>query len=133
MKYLWDTDICVYFMNGNDRIADRVKTVGAGHICMSILSIAELKYGAHNSTRVENNLNRIHELQRSIVILRDMTDEITNVFGRNKALLRSKGIVVGDMDLLVAAFASANDLTLVTNNRSHFEAIPGLRMENWFV
>jgi predicted nucleic acid-binding protein len=35
---------------------------------------------------------------------------------------------VGDLDLLIAASALRHDLTLLTNNRRHFEEIEGLRI-----
>jgi tRNA(fMet)-specific endonuclease VapC len=45
--------------------------------------------------------------------------------------LWKKGAPLEDADILIAAIAIHNDLVLVTNNQSHFERIPGLRMENW--
>lgn len=41
------------------------------------------------------------------------------------------GIRIGDMDLMIAATAIYNDLTLVTNNTKHFENMPNLKLENW--
>ena len=38
--------------------------------------------------------------------------------------------MIGDMDLLIAATAIRHDLTLLTNNRRHFERIPSLAVES---
>jgi tRNA(fMet)-specific endonuclease VapC len=45
--------------------------------------------------------------------------------------LEVKGLVIGAMDLLIAAHALALDATLVSNNVAHFSRVPGLKVENW--
>jgi len=40
-------------------------------------------------------------------------------------------MLIEDADILMAAIALVNDLTLVTNNTSHFSRIPGLQLEDW--
>ena len=51
--------------------------------------------------------------------------------GQIKAGLERAGRTLDDADLLIGAIALASKGTLVTNNTSHFEDIPGLRLENW--
>lgn len=53
------------------------------------------------------------------------------VFADIKAKMFDKGIRIEDMDLLIAATAIYNELTLVTNNTKHFENVPNLKIENW--
>lgn len=38
---------------------------------------------------------------------------------------------IGPYDMLIAGHARASGLTLVTNNISEFERVPGLLLENW--
>jgi tRNA(fMet)-specific endonuclease VapC len=38
--------------------------------------------------------------------------------------------MIGDSDIWIAATALQYDLTLLTNNRRHFERIDGLRIES---
>ena len=45
--------------------------------------------------------------------------------------LYRKGMTVGEMDILIAAFCLENDCTLITNNVRHFEVIDGLQIEDW--
>jgi predicted nucleic acid-binding protein len=47
------------------------------------------------------------------------------------AELRARGQLIEDADLLSAAIALVNDLTLVTNNTAHFNRIEGLQIEDW--
>ena len=45
--------------------------------------------------------------------------------------LEKAGMVIGLNDLMIAAIALANDLTVVTNNTGEFNRVPGLRVEDW--
>ena len=56
--------------------------------------------------------------------------QIARIFGVERKRLRDAGRMIGDMDLLIAATAIRHDLTLLTNNRRHFERIPSLAVES---
>ncbi len=133
MKYLWDTDTCVYFLNGNVNVLQKTGEIGIERISTSLINIYELKFGAYNSARVRENLKRIDIFRGRIKVLDDFSDEIGTFFADGKAKLRKKGITVSDFDLLIAGFAAINGLCLVTNNIKHFKNIPGLEIENWAV
>jgi tRNA(fMet)-specific endonuclease VapC len=57
--------------------------------------------------------------------------ETGEVFGHLKAQLEIKRTPLDDLDLLIAACALTNNLTLVTNNEKHFQKTPGLKLTNW--
>lgn len=107
MKYLWDTDTCVHFLNGNKDVARKVKSIGAENISTTIISIIELKYGAYKSARVESNLDRIHRLESNLAVLDNLNNEVGIFFAKTKAQLRKKGITISDFDLLIASVASS--------------------------
>ena len=121
MKYLLDTDTCIYFFNGNQNIVKKIKQTTSQNIYTTILNIAELKFGAYNSKKIKSNLLRIEKFNQRINILSKLSDEIISLFAKTKSNLRKKGKTIGDFDLLIAAFAIENNLTLVTNNISHFK------------
>ncbi len=50
---------------------------------------------------------------------------------RMNCTIIDSGMLIDDMDLLIASSALAHNLILVTNNEKHFKRIPGLEMENW--
>ena len=60
----------------------------------------------------------------------DLDEEICRIFGRERGRLRSDGNLIGDMDLLIGATALRHGLTLLSNNRRHFERIEGLAIES---
>ena len=55
MKYVWDTDICIYWLKGYEQIKEKVKEVGEDSINITIITLAELKFGAYNSQKVKEN------------------------------------------------------------------------------
>ncbi len=131
MIYLWDTDTCVHFLNGEEKIRKKTLDVGAINICTTIINILELKFGAYNSTRIGENLERIEELQQRLTVLSNIDESISTLFAKNKTQLRKKGITISDFDLLIASFAEAYNLKLVTNNIKHLSHVKGVEVENW--
>jgi tRNA(fMet)-specific endonuclease VapC len=43
----------------------------------------------------------------------------------------ARGKSIGNMDLLIAAHAVSQHMTVVTNNIKHFSSVPGLEVELW--
>ena len=56
--------------------------------------------------------------------------EFTDIFWMLKASLKKSGKILDDFDLIIAACAMTNNLTLVTNNTKHFSRIDSLKL-NW--
>jgi len=46
--------------------------------------------------------------------------------------LKAGGKLIGNADILIAAYCLVNDYTLVTRNTKDFERIEGLKLVNWF-
>jgi tRNA(fMet)-specific endonuclease VapC len=132
LQYLLDTDMCIYLLNGDRRVKNRVAQAGLEAISVSILTVGELYFGAYNSEKVEANLDRVRALLSppgpSILPIDDAAAEC---FGRFKAELRRVGKPIGDMDLLIAGVAASRDLKVVTNNTQHFNRITDISLENW--
>ncbi len=130
MKYLLDTDICIYLLNGDPTLKNKVGEIGVYSLSLSNSVLAELYFGAYNSKRVEANLKRIELFKKNLTILSD-SERSAMLFGKIKANLRSGGKIIEDFDILIASIAVANDSILITNNTQHFERIDGLQIENW--
>ena len=48
-QYVLDTDTCIYWLKGEEKIRKSVEQVGADNLRMTIITLAELKYGAYYS------------------------------------------------------------------------------------
>jgi len=130
MKYLLDTNICIHFLNGNKKIADCFKKAGAEKLAITTSVLAELYFGAYNSAKAKENLDKIELFKREIEIFSDSEDS-AKVFGQLKAELRRIGKPTQDFDLLIAAIAISRGFTIATGNTRHFENVPGLKLKNW--
>jgi len=129
VKYLLDTDICVYWLKQDDRIEQNAISVGLENIAISFMTLSELYYGAHKSQRVEENLAAISLLSTKVSVV-DSNDQICARFGKLKVSLEKQGMIIDDADLFIAACALTTDATLVTNNTGHFKRIEELQLQN---
>lgn len=132
MKFLLDTDTCVYLLNGNLSLKKKVEEVGVFSLAISNSVLAELYFGAYNSKKAEDNLKRINIFRMNLSILSD-SEESALRFGKIKADLRSKGKIIEDFDILIASVAIVNSCILITNNTDHFKRIDDLQIENWLI
>ena len=130
MKYLLDTNICIYLINGNETLKKKVKEIGVFSLSISNATLAELYFGAYNSKKVDANLKRIDEFKKNLTVYSDNYAS-AEAFGRFKSKLRSEGKIIEDFDILIASIAFVNNCILVTNNPNHFERIDELKIENW--
>ena len=53
MSYLINTDICVYWLKGNENIKRKALAVRLDNIYISFIALSELYYGAYKSQRIE--------------------------------------------------------------------------------
>ena len=130
MKYLLDTDICVYWLKKDDRVEQNASSVGLENIVISFMTLSELYYGAHKSQRVDENLSAISLLTEKVLVV-ESNDQICARFGKLKVSLEKQGMIIDDADLFIAACALATGATLVTNNTRHFKRIEELQLQNW--
>lgn len=128
-QYLLDTSICIFLFRQKYGIEERLKKVGASQCYVSEVTIAELKYGAYKSERIQENLNLINRFINTINVV-PFADSV-DFFAQEKNRLRSLGTPVEDFDLLIGSAAYSRGLILVTDNLKHFAKMKGLSVENW--
>ncbi len=130
MKYLLDTDTCIYWLKGNQNIEQKVMALGCDKVSISFITISELYYGVYKSQRVDQNLSTIRRLTEQLNVI-ESDEAISEEFGKIKALLENAGTIIDDADIYIAACTHVHGLTLVTNNTKHFKRIRGLKLDNW--
>lgn len=129
MKYLLDTNICIHFFRGKYGVSEKIESAKIENCSISENTLAELVYGAENSEKPEKNHRLIEKLIEMVTVL-PIYDAIMT-FGREKARLRKRGIMISDLDLFIGCTAVENDLIMVTENTFEFERISGIKIENW--
>jgi tRNA(fMet)-specific endonuclease VapC len=129
-KYILDTDTCIYWLNGDQRIERKILAVAVENIYMTIITECELFYGAYKSARVEKNIEVLKALQEKVKTLQTSAP-VAPLYGKFKVNLEQIGKRLDDADLFIACIAMAFKGILVTNNTRHFNRIHGLQIENW--
>ncbi|MEQ9466926.1 MAG: type II toxin-antitoxin system VapC family toxin [Ekhidna sp.] len=129
MKYLLDTNICIYLFRGKYEIDEKIIEREVENCAISEISLAELTYGAENSANPKKHLQIISDFISQIPIL-PIYDAIP-IYGKLKSDLRKKGTLISDFDLLIGATALANKMIMVTENESEFSRLENLKIENW--
>ena len=129
MTYLIDTDWAIDHLNHIEHITRRLEELVPEGLALSIISLAELYEGVYYSRDpVESEAALQRFLNPELTIL-GLDEETCKIFGKERGRLRTAGLLIGDCDLLIGATALRHRLTLLTNNRRHFERIEVLRME----
>lgn len=94
MKYLLDTNICIHFFRGRFNLLNKFQEIGLENCAISEITLAELVFGAENSSNPKKNHEIIEQFTSQITILPIYKN------AREKATLRRAGIMIGDFDLL---------------------------------
>ncbi|MGA8054218.1 MAG: type II toxin-antitoxin system VapC family toxin [Burkholderiales bacterium] len=130
MKFLLDTNTCIYVINERPpEVVKRFRRYRLGDLGVSAVTVAELAYGVEKSRSNRNRAALDHFLLPLVIARFDR--EAALVYGTIRAPLESKGRAIGPLDMLIAAHALSLGATLVTNNEREFGRVAGLAVENW--
>ena len=128
MRYLLDSNAIITWFNGRNRaLVERLKAHD-GEFGTSTIVIFELYFGAFNSSRIADNINRLSNLKMPVL---EFGETDAQAAGEIRAALKKAGTPIGPYDLLIAAQAKARGLVMVTNNVTEFSRVQGLMIEDW--
>jgi tRNA(fMet)-specific endonuclease VapC len=130
VKYLLDTNICIYLINYRpESVLAHFHACAAGEVGVSIVTALELAFGVEKSGSARNKL----ALEKFLAPLEILPLDATALwhYARLRTTLEAQGKPIGALDMQIAAHALALDCVLVTNNLREFERVAGLRLENW--
>ncbi|MDP4275200.1 MAG: type II toxin-antitoxin system VapC family toxin [Bacteroidota bacterium] len=128
-KYLFDTNICIYYIKGKFGLNEKLKSVKKENRFISEITLAELKYGVKNSKNPNKNQLVLDDFLTGVQILPIFNS--LDLYAEEKARLRKDGLLIDDFDLLIGVSSVANDMMLITNNEIHFSRINKIKIENW--
>ena len=129
MKYLLDTNICIHFFRGRFNLINKFVEIGLENCAISEITLAELVFGAENSSNPVKNHDIIERFSDQVTIL-PVFDSIYN-YGKEKARLRKLGTMISDFDLFIGCTSIESDLIMISENVREFERISRIRVENW--
>ena len=125
MQYLLDTCILIDLLRNRKQTVDFVESLGSSLCFVSEITIAELYVGAEKSNR-EKAFEEVEALIDFFGVIQVST--ALRTYAKERVRLESEGQRIDDFDLLIGASAVTEGMTMVTNNRKHFERISGIEI-----
>lgn len=131
MKYMLDTNICIYAIKHKpETVIKNFLSHDPEEICVSVVTYGELMHGVEKSMAIEKNRIALTLFLSPITVL-DFHASAAEEYGKIRAELERQGRPIGPMDMLIAGHAKSERLVLVTNNTKEFQRVEGLMMEDW--
>ncbi len=134
MRYLLDTNICIYVIKQRPlRVMEKFRACAVGDIGISAITVSELWYGVAKSLNQASKAANSKALRQFLLPLNVVSydERAAEAYGEIRAALEQAGEPIGGMDLLIAAQAVSLGIPLVTNNERKFTRVPDLIVENW--
>jgi tRNA(fMet)-specific endonuclease VapC len=133
MKYMLDTNICIYLIKQKlPKVLKHFKTHAIGDIGISSITLAELRYDVSKSQCGEKNRQALDGFILPLDIT-DFDEEAAEEYGAIRANLEKAGKPIGSMDMLIGAHALALSAILVTNKTKEFKQINNLKFVDWSI
>jgi tRNA(fMet)-specific endonuclease VapC len=134
LRYLLDTNICIYVIKRRPESLQVRFNENASHLAISAVTQAELLHGAEKSSQPQRTLSIVEDFCSRLDVLLDVLNYGTKAalhYGQIRSALERRGTPIGVNELHIAAHARSEGLTLVSNNLREFERVDGLLYENW--
>ena len=130
LRYMLDTNICIYAMKKDPRLLISKFSEYRSEICVSSGVVGELLYGVEKSQQRSSNMTRFEHFISLLDVL-DFDAGAAGHFANIRATLAKQGTPIGAYDVMIAGHARSLGLILVTHNTCEFSRVDGLRLEDW--
>ena len=128
-RYMLDTDTSSFIIRGGNETLREMVERHADSLCVSVVTEAELRFGARKrgSARISSSV----ECFLALVDIMPWGSRAAARYAEIRVALEGAGTPIGNMDMLIAASALAENCRIVTHNTAHFSRVPGLEIEDW--
>ena len=131
MKLMLDTNICIAIIKQKPKdILRKFNDYQVGQVCISSVTLAELRYGVAKSQYHQKNQAALDEFILPLEVA-DFDEAAADYYGRLRAGLERQGTPIGALDTMIAGHALSLNVTLVTNNTREFSRVAGLQLLDW--
>ncbi|WP_173981223.1 tRNA(fMet)-specific endonuclease VapC [Magnetospirillum sp. UT-4] len=130
LRFMLDTNVCIRVLRDRPQgLRQRFNAEAAG-LCISVVTLGELLFGAEKSTRPAENRHEVERFAGRLAVL-PFDSQAAAHFADIRADLERKGLPIGAYDLMIAGQARSRGLVVVTGNLREFQRVDGLRAEDW--
>ena len=129
-RYLLDTNIASYMIRGDfPRVRERSLRVPAGEIGISVVTEAELRFGAARLPEVARIRVLVRDFLMAVTVL-PWTSDAAIQYAHLRLAAERSGSPMGTLDLMIASHSLAVGAVLVTHDRG-FRRLQELKVEDW--
>lgn len=126
--YLIDSDYIIDFIKGKENAVGLINLLAKRGISTSVICVCEVLEGIYFTENLKKaGLKEFTEFLKSLKII-GVDFLVASQFASIRGRLRLKGQLIDNFDLLIASTCIVNNLTLVTDNKKHFDRIPRLNI-----
>jgi tRNA(fMet)-specific endonuclease VapC len=130
VKLLLDTNTCIYALKLKGRVAERLREHPPDDVGVTIVTVAELWFGAGKSARPQATRREVDAFLAPLGVV-PFDRAAAEAYAELRFALERAGRPIGERDLLIASIARARGLTVITHNVSEFARVPHLKNEDW--
>lgn len=125
MRYLIDSDWVADYLNGIPNAVREIASLARTGVAISLITYGEIYEGVYYGRDLKAAETVFRQFLRFADVL-PLNRAILRQFAALRGDLRRQGLIIADMDTLIAATALHHRLTLLTRNVRHFQRIPNL-------
>jgi len=130
MKYMMDTNTCIFLMKNVPKVVAEFTAKRSQGVVISSITASELYFGVHNSPTPQKLAILLANFLVGVPVV-DYAANAGDSYGKIRAELKRKCLLIGELDMLIAAHAKSLNLILATNNTGEFSRVSGLIIEDW--
>lgn len=130
LRYMLDTNLCIRVLRDRPPGLRQRFNAEAASLCISMVTMMELLYGAERSARPLENRHAVENFAERLEVL--AFDASAAAHSADiRAVLERQGMGIGPYDTMIAGHARSRGLVVVTGNLREFQRVEGLRAEDW--
>ncbi|MGV3719307.1 MAG: type II toxin-antitoxin system VapC family toxin [Actinomycetota bacterium] len=122
-----DSNAYVALCTGDVQVASMIGSLQS--VCLPVVVLGELLYGAGASSRTAENLRKVREFAQKCALL-DINADVAERYATLKLELRAAGKPIPDNDLWIAALCLEAGIPLITRD-CHFAHLTTLSICSW--
>lgn len=126
-SYLLDTSIIINYLQGKENIVALLDFLD-GALSSSYVCLSELYEGVYRAENIEKTEKIVLTFFKTLSAVYSINEKVAKKFGEIRTQLKTKGNVIEDIDIFIAATCLVHDLVLVTGNVKHFSRISSLKV-----
>lgn len=129
--YMLDTNMASYIIKGEPvAVRKNLRKVPMASVCISSITQAELLRGVAKKPNAKHLPIAVKEFLLRVEIL-SWDSDAAETYAHLRTACESEGLLLGTMDMLIAAHSVAAGAVLVTNDQAFYRVKHHLSLDDW--